>query len=88
VRAGNGSPLVSVAQGLSRDGDLDLADTAYAVAAEAEPDNPMILWDRARTLRQAGNADAADALLQRIADGNWPVWQRGIRDRARWQLKK
>jgi tetratricopeptide (TPR) repeat protein len=88
VTAGNRSALVDIGDRLSREGDFDLADKAYVVAAESEPNNPLILWDRARLLRQAGKTDDADRLLKQIADGDWPTWYHGVRDRARWQVAK
>jgi cytochrome c-type biogenesis protein CcmH/NrfG len=88
VRAGESRPLVSLAETLRREGDFRLAEDAYAVAAEADPRDPSILWDRAENLRRLGKEDDARALMRRIADGDWPDWHRGIADRARWMLEK
>jgi tetratricopeptide (TPR) repeat protein len=81
----NGAPS-GMAQGLSREGDLDLADRAYAAACEHDPDDALLVWQRAQNLRQAGKADEADALLHRLADGQWHEQYAPVQARARWQL--
>jgi hypothetical protein len=73
---------------LSREGDLDLAERAYASVAEREPDNGLILWERAENLRQAGRAGDADALLKRLADEKGTEAFERIRNQARWQLQR
>jgi ferric-dicitrate binding protein FerR (iron transport regulator) len=73
---------------LSREGDLDLAERAYASVAEREPDNGLILWERAENLRQAGRAGDADALLKRLADEKGTEAFERIRSQARWQLQR
>jgi tetratricopeptide (TPR) repeat protein len=73
---------------LSREGDLDLAERAYASVAEREPDNGLILWERAENLRQAGRAGEADALLKRLADEKGTEAFERIRSQARWQLQR
>jgi predicted Zn-dependent protease len=78
---------VGLARSLSREGDPDLAERAYAVAAVADPDNARLLWDRAQNLRQAGHAGQADELFRALAGRDWPGEYRGIRTRARWQLE-
>jgi ferric-dicitrate binding protein FerR (iron transport regulator) len=86
VKPNEGEPWLGLAQTLSREGDLALADRAYLVASEAEPGNPQILWDRARNLRQAGKPVEARQLLQQIVDVNWEPRYEGIRAQARRQL--
>jgi tetratricopeptide (TPR) repeat protein len=76
----------NLARTLSREGDLDLAERAYAVAAAADPDNAQLLWDRAQNLRQAGHAAQAEGLFRTLAGRDWRS-SPGIRTRARWQLE-
>ncbi len=77
---------VNLARTLSREGDLELADRAYAVAAAATPDNARLLWDRAQNLRQAGRKEQAAELFRALAGRDWPNAP-GIRTRAQWQLE-
>lgn len=72
------------AQDLIRQGDVDLADRSFAAACEQDPDDALLLWQRAMSLRQAGRD--ADALLHRLADGEWPEQYQWVRARAKWQL--
>jgi predicted Zn-dependent protease len=78
---------LGLAQTLSREGDLTLADRAYLVASEADPGNAQILWDRARNLRQAGDGVEARQLLQQIVDGKWEPRFEALRTQARRQLE-
>jgi ferric-dicitrate binding protein FerR (iron transport regulator) len=78
---------LSLARTLSREGQLDLADRAYAAAFEAEPTNAQILWDRADNLRQTGKTEEARRLMRQIADTNWQPRFQSIRAQARWQLE-
>jgi tetratricopeptide (TPR) repeat protein len=64
-------PWLSLAQQLRQDGDLALADKAYALAFEAEPTNAQILWDRATLLQEMGKTEQARAVYRQIADGTW-----------------
>jgi ferric-dicitrate binding protein FerR (iron transport regulator)/tetratricopeptide (TPR) repeat protein len=80
-------PWLRLAQTLSREGQPDLADRAYAAAFEAEPTNAQILWDRAQNLRQAGKTEEARRLMRQIADTDWQPRFRWIRGQARWQLE-
>jgi hypothetical protein len=57
-------------------------------AFEAEPTNAQILWDRARNLAQAGQAQEAEKLYRRLAEGTWQPRFAGLCDQARWQLEK
>jgi hypothetical protein len=67
-------------------GDLDTAERAYAVACAGEPGDALLLWDRAQNLRQAGRTAEADALLRKLADGQWPAQFAPLRELARSQL--
>jgi tetratricopeptide (TPR) repeat protein len=71
LRPNESGPWSGLAQELSRKGDLDLADRAFAAAFEAEPTNAQLLWDRAMNLRQAGKHVEARKLFRRLADGTW-----------------
>jgi anti-sigma factor RsiW len=81
-------PWIGLAQRLSRDGELALADRALATASETAPANPQILWDRAQNLEQAGRPAEARQLLHQIADGDWSANWQWMREQARWQLGK
>jgi Tfp pilus assembly protein PilF len=78
-------PWLNLAQTLNREGEFGLADRAYATALETQPDNPQILWDRARNLQQAGSNAEARKLLLQLADGDWKAEYRWMKDQARWQ---
>ena len=64
-------------------GDRDLADTAFAAAFDAEPTDPQILWDRGRHPCRLGRDAAADALLRRIAEGQWQPRFQGLANQAK-----
>jgi tetratricopeptide (TPR) repeat protein len=87
LRPNEAGPWVTLAQAMSRQGDLELADRAYAAAAEAEPTDAQVLWDRAQNLRQAGKTIEAERLLRRIAEGKWQPRFRWLQSQARWQLR-
>ena len=53
-RPNEAGPWQGLGTTLGREGDLDLADRAFAAAFAAEPTDAQILWDRAQNLRQAG----------------------------------
>ncbi len=80
-------PWLGLAQSLRQEGDLALADRAYAAAYEAEPTNAQILWDRAQNLEQSGKPREAQQLYRRLADGNWQPRFNWIQSQARWQLR-
>src|SRR5213079_840004 len=81
------SSVRDLAMTLGRAGAADLAEEAWAVATDIEPENPQILWDRAMNLRQAGRSAEARQWLQKLAeekkdaDWNW----RHLRERARFE---
>jgi ferric-dicitrate binding protein FerR (iron transport regulator)/tetratricopeptide (TPR) repeat protein len=80
-------PWVGLAQALRQEGDLALADRAYAAAFEAEPTNAQILWDRAQVLDQAGKRLEAQQLYRQLSDGTWQPRFSWIQSQARWQLR-
>ncbi len=64
-------PWLDLAETLIGQGDLQKADRALAMAFEAEPTNPDLLWKRAQNLVRQGQAGRARALYRQIADGQW-----------------
>ncbi len=87
-RPNESGPWVALAGTLSRGGELDLADRAYAAAFEAEPTDAQILWDRAHNLRQAGKSAEAQKLYRQLAEGDWQPRFNWVRTQAKWQLEK
>jgi tetratricopeptide (TPR) repeat protein len=87
LRPNESEPWVDLAKSLSRQGDLDLADRAFAAAFSAEPTNAQILWDRAESLRQAGKTLAARKLFRQIAEGQWQPRFQGLKAEARLQTR-
>jgi hypothetical protein len=75
-------------QRVQRRGQFRTADTAYATAFEADPNDATILWKRSENLRQAGDVAEADKLLRQIADSEWPPQYNNVRANARWQLQQ
>ncbi|MCG8402940.1 MAG: tetratricopeptide repeat protein [Firmicutes bacterium] len=64
-------PWVNLANQLRSQGDLVLADRAFATAFEVEPTNAQVLWDRAQLLQQSGRFEEATQLYQQIANTDW-----------------
>jgi tetratricopeptide (TPR) repeat protein len=73
----------SVAQTWRQNGALEIADRAYAAAADLQPDNAQVVWDRAQMLETTGKTKEARRLFQRIADGQWAEQYDGLKARAR-----
>ncbi len=88
LRPNEAEPWAELGRTLARQGELLLADRAYAAAFEAEPTNAQLLWDRARNLAQAGQAHEAENLYRRLTEGTWQPRFGPLRDQARWQLEK
>jgi tetratricopeptide (TPR) repeat protein len=80
------APHLLLAQALRQDGDIELANRAYAVAFAAEPTNAQILWDQAQMLQQAGRHADALNVYRRLADGDWQPRFQGLKQQAKWQL--
>ena len=70
-RPNESAPWTGLAQTLRQQGQVDLADRAYATAFEIEPTNAQLLWDRAQLLQQMGRYDKARHLYREIGNGNW-----------------
>ncbi|HXG09156.1 MAG TPA: VIT domain-containing protein [Gemmataceae bacterium] len=86
-RPNESAPWLGLARTLNQEGDLDLADLAYAAAFDAEPTNAQILWDRAQNLRQAGKEAEALQVLRRLADGKWQPRFNWLQAQARQQVR-
>jgi tetratricopeptide (TPR) repeat protein len=87
-RPNESGPWLALAGTLSRTGELDLADRAYAAAFEAEPTGANILWERAQNLRQSGKLTEAQKLYRQLAEGDWQPRFNWVRSQARWQLER
>jgi Tfp pilus assembly protein PilF len=87
-RPNESGPWAQLAKSLTRTGELELADRAYAAACEAEPTDAQILWDRAQNLRQAGKTTEAQKLYRQLAEGDWQPRFNWVRTQAKWQLEK
>jgi tetratricopeptide (TPR) repeat protein len=87
LRPNEAAPWLDLAGALSRTGDLELADRAFAAAYAAEPTNAQILWDRAQNLRQAGKQVESARLFRQIAEGRWQPRFQGVQTQARLQLR-
>jgi Tfp pilus assembly protein PilF len=88
LRPNESEPWANLGQTLARQGEVTLADRAYAAAFEAEPTNAQLLWDRAQNLAQAGQVEEARKLYRRLAEGSWQPRFSGLQSQARWQLDK
>jgi cytochrome c-type biogenesis protein CcmH/NrfG len=74
---------LDLARLLRENGDVTLADRAYALAFEAEPTNAQILWDRAQLLAQSNRGEEARKLYRQIADGQWQPRFRSVQEQAK-----
>jgi hypothetical protein len=83
LRVNEAEPWLRLAREQSRQGELELADRAFAAAFEAEPTNAQLLWDRAMNLRQAGRTTEAQKLFRQIAEGKWQPRFDWIKNEAR-----
>src|SRR5262249_24473476 len=81
-------PWTGLVQSLSRTGELELADRAYAAAFEAEPTNAQGPGGRGQNLRQGGKEAEAQKLFRQLADGTWQPRFQGLQREAKWQLDR
>lgn len=86
MKPGESDPWLGLARSLSREGETEMANLAFAAAFESEPTNPQLLWDQAENLRQAGKLSEAQNVLRRIADGQWQPRFNWLQTQARAQL--
>jgi tetratricopeptide (TPR) repeat protein len=87
LRPNEAAPWTGLAHELREEGELELADHAYARAFQSESTNPQILWERAQNLLQMGKAVEARRLWQQIADGAWQERFQQLVPQARWHLE-
>ncbi|MBL7132742.1 MAG: FecR domain-containing protein [Phycisphaerae bacterium] len=80
-------PWAALAAQLAGEGDVALADRAYAAAFDIEPTNAQILWDRAQLLSRYGRAEQAARIYRRISEGSWQPKHQSIKNRAAQALK-
>jgi len=80
------SGWADLARTLRGQGQVDLADRAYAAACEADPVNAQILWERAELLWENGLCQQARPLFQKIAAGPWGPRFADLQSRARSML--
>jgi tetratricopeptide (TPR) repeat protein len=71
MRPNEAGPWANLARELTRQGDRDLADRAFAAAFDAEPTDAQLLWERAQNLRQVGKQVEARSLYRQLAEGTW-----------------
>ncbi len=76
-------PWLDLAETMKTEGDLDKADRAFAIAFEAEPTNPEILWKRAQNAVRLGQPERARQLYRQIADSDWQERFQGTVEQAR-----
>jgi hypothetical protein len=88
LNPGEAQPWLTLAQDLSRRGDLALADRAFHTAFEAEPTNAQVLWDRAQGLLHAGKRAEAGQVFRQLADGQWQPRFQWIQTQARRQVEE
>ncbi len=83
VQPNEAAGWASLARTLHEQGQIDLADRAYAAAFDAEPTNAQILWDRAELLWENGRQDQARPLFRQIAAGPWEAKFSALQIRAK-----
>jgi tetratricopeptide (TPR) repeat protein len=81
-------PWWSLAATLGKQGELELADRAYRAAAQAEPTDAQILWDRSLNLKRMGKQQEALQLVRQIADGTWQPRFQGLQSQAKHLFRK
>jgi cytochrome c-type biogenesis protein CcmH/NrfG len=86
MKPGESEPWLGMARSLRSEGELEMANLAFAAAFEAEPTNPQLLWEQAENLRQAGKLATAQKVIQQIADGSWQPRFNWLQTQARAQL--
>jgi tetratricopeptide (TPR) repeat protein len=78
---------LELARGLTGREDFALAELAFEQACQAEPDNPTILWDRAKNLERAGRKNDARKVYAQLAVGKWEPRFQWMKEEARRQVK-
>ena len=85
-RSNEAGPWQSLAAELARDGEVSLADQAYATAFDVEPTNAQVLWDRAQMLQRHGRSQDARAVYRKLAEGTWQPRFQGLAQQAKAYL--
>ena len=62
---------LALARNLRETKDYEMAQRGFVAAAETEPNDPSILWEESRMLRETDKGAEAKAVLERIATGEW-----------------
>ena len=86
-RSGESTPWRSLAENLTSQKQVDLADMAWSKAFEFEQTNPEILLAHAKMLNANGRTSASRQLLKRITDTNWQPRFAKIQQKARELLR-
>ena len=77
----------TLAQKLSGEKQIDLADLAYERAFEFEKTTPDILFEHAQLLQANGYPDEARKLLNRVVSGSWQPRFQGTKSKAQQMLQ-
>lgn len=86
-RSGESTPWRSLAENLTAQQQIDLADMAWSKAFEFEQTNPEILLAHAKMLNANGRTSAGHQLLRRITDTSWQPRFAKIQQQARELLR-
>jgi tetratricopeptide (TPR) repeat protein len=86
LQGGESGTWLELVQMQRQQGEIELSDRAYAAAANADPSNAQLLWDRATLLQEAGRLPKARDVLRRLAEGKWDAKFQSLQDQARGQL--
>ncbi len=85
-RGAESAAWTELAQWLSGEDSLELADRAFETAYEMEPTNADILWQHGQMLEAKGHADRAAELYRQIVDRDWQPRFSGTKSQAQHQL--
>jgi ferric-dicitrate binding protein FerR (iron transport regulator)/tetratricopeptide (TPR) repeat protein len=77
---------VGLARTLAGEGKRELAERAYRLAGEADPNNGEVVWERAENLQEAGRPAEARQVLRPLADGTWAPQFQELQRQARSRL--
>ncbi|MEZ6062212.1 MAG: hypothetical protein R3C19_17875 [Planctomycetaceae bacterium] len=86
--SGESSPWRNLAQTLTQQNQVALADIAWTRAFEFERTNPELLLSHAQMLIDSGRAGDGTRLLRKIVDGDWQPRFRSTVDEARNRLRR
>jgi tetratricopeptide (TPR) repeat protein len=86
-RSNEAQPWQNLAQALRQEGEIALAERAYATAFELEPTNAQMLWERAMLLQQSNRPEEAKPLFRQLAEGKWEPRFNSIQSEAARHVK-